>query len=454
MKRPIENAMFAAALLFAMGLCMDVRAETAREAALSPAPVAVDAATWANKKTKTDKDGDGIPDSLETTLINFGGVSVQLNPLKKDVIILLDDVGVNNSNLPTVEARQIVIAMFANAPVAGANKKPENMGIALHFVWPNLGYPGNSGGSIGSFSGGNYDWSALDAIKAYTISAYNLTNIPPIYHYCLSCHDYGGSGSSGISRNDVSSFASFRAGAVDFICSLQNYQCQVAWAGATGGTIAHEFGHNLGLTHGGADHINYKPNYLSIMNYHFQFGGVTFNGSPVYDYQRVKTGKLDENKVKESKGLGKKAAGYYTKATYQGYGTVVYNVDLTRNVDWNINGAVDKGSYPMNMNYPYDTMLTVLVAEENWKNLNFTGGGAIGSAGAVNPFGGQTPGTADYPGRFMAVSDANSCQPFTDDSKAKLASPEQQSAQATMLKGLRACKIRTNGRMSVMELAD
>jgi hypothetical protein len=43
------------------------------------------------------------------------------------------------------------------------------------------------------------------------------------------------------------------------------------------GTFMHELGHNLGLNHGGGlfdrgDVINFKPNYLSVMNYNHQFG--------------------------------------------------------------------------------------------------------------------------------------------------------------------------------------
>ena len=36
------------------------------------------------------------------------------------------------------------------------------------------------------------------------------------------------------------------------------------------GTFMHEFGHALGLRHGGADDINHKPNYKSVMNYFWQ----------------------------------------------------------------------------------------------------------------------------------------------------------------------------------------
>jgi uncharacterized repeat protein (TIGR01451 family) len=40
------------------------------------------------------------------------------------------------------------------------------------------------------------------------------------------------------------------------------------------GTFMHEFGHALGLGHGGGDSQNNKPNYLSVMNYSFQSCGV------------------------------------------------------------------------------------------------------------------------------------------------------------------------------------
>ena len=35
----------------------------------------------------------------------------------------------------------------------------------------------------------------------------------------------------------------------------------------------HEFGHLLGLGHGGHDEVNCKPNYRSVMSYTRQFAG-------------------------------------------------------------------------------------------------------------------------------------------------------------------------------------
>ena len=42
----------------------------------------------------------------------------------------------------------------------------------------------------------------------------------------------------------------------------------------------HEFGHNLGLVHGGSDCFNNKPNYVGVMNYRFYVGGIPVGSSP------------------------------------------------------------------------------------------------------------------------------------------------------------------------------
>ena len=45
----------------------------------------------------------------------------------------------------------------------------------------------------------------------------------------------------------------------------------VARRNVEAGTFMHEFGHALNLRHGGGDDTNREPNYLSVMNYDFQF---------------------------------------------------------------------------------------------------------------------------------------------------------------------------------------
>lgn len=46
-------------------------------------------------------------------------------------------------------------------------------------------------------------------------------------------------------------------------------------ATAVAGTLLHELGHTMNLLHGGGDDITFKPNYPSVMNYLYQFRGVT-----------------------------------------------------------------------------------------------------------------------------------------------------------------------------------
>src|SRR5262249_13688302 len=119
---------------------------------------------------------------------------------------------------------------------------------------------------------------------------------------------------SGISRNGKR----FGAGASDFIVSLGgsywwNYPNKKEYKYTQAGTFTHEFGHQLGLKHGGPDHINYKPNLLSLMNYSFQSDGIPFTTVTgkqyfIYDYSRELLPTLIETNLNEATGLGPKAS--------------------------------------------------------------------------------------------------------------------------------------------------
>jgi hypothetical protein len=51
-------------------------------------------------------------------------------------------------------------------------------------------------------------------------------------------------------------------------------------------TLMHEFGHNLGLKHGGNDEVNYKPNHYSVMNYMYQFTGLSATPNSIHAAER------------------------------------------------------------------------------------------------------------------------------------------------------------------------
>lgn len=125
------------------------------------------------------------------------------------------------------------------------------------------------------------------------------------------------------------------------IADLPGSTCLVtlgSFPGGTGtfaqkvGTFVHEFGHCLGQKHGGADHGNFKPNYLSVMNYFYQLEGLgpalvalgfsaSATGFNDFGYSRGLAAPLNENALNEQTGLG-----------------------LGRAIDWNCNQVVDAGT--------------------------------------------------------------------------------------------------------------
>jgi hypothetical protein len=95
--------------------------------------------------------------------------------------------------------------------------------------------------------------------------------------------------------------------------------------------MMHEFGHNLGLRHGGNENLNYKPNYNSVMNYRYQFPGADSNcngvGDGVLNYSRGLNIALDENALLESAGVCGDGA-----------------------IDWNGDGQIDPSPIVRNVN--------------------------------------------------------------------------------------------------------
>jgi len=82
-----------------------------------------------------------------------------------------------------------------------------------------------------------------------------------------------------------------------------------AFAGGVGsteqqaGTLVHEVGHNIFLNHGGSatNDVNCKPNYLSAMNYLFQFEDLV-SGRPL-DFSHQRLDDLNENNLNENTGI-------------------------------------------------------------------------------------------------------------------------------------------------------
>ena len=100
---------------------------------------------------------------------------------------------------------------------------------------------------------------------------------PLIFHYMIFAHNLGMYDNTG--NLTFASGISEDIPADSFIVALGHYAGQVGTSLQQAGTFMHELGHNLGLHHGGQEDTNYKPNYLSVMNYLFQMPESTFKRS-------------------------------------------------------------------------------------------------------------------------------------------------------------------------------
>lgn len=210
-----------------------------------------------------------------------------------------------------------------------------------------------------------------------------LTNKRQAFHYVLSVHsqehDTGSSGTAEFAGNDM-------------VISLGSFENQVGSTDQQAGTFMHELGHNLGLQHGGDDDTNCKPNYLSVMNYAYQFSvpvvrPLDYAPDPNIAGQEIDT--LDENvDFMETKGIG--AGGIGKHVTWSTGDTEVPD-DGNEGIDWNNSGAMDDPltAFDLNVNSALDCdgTGTTLTPHDDWGGLNFDlkeNGNFLDGLGSVN----------------------------------------------------------------------
>lgn len=330
--------------------------------------------------TAKDEDRDGLVDSWEQNGYDHDGngtVDVNLpamgaNRRKKDVFVEIDYMVGAHTHKPIQAGINLIVNSFAAAPVANPNG---TTGIKLHVDTGNLG-----GGNALAHADNIGVWAGFDARKAANFAA----NRRPIFHYCIFAHNMTGFGStSGISKG---------INGRDFIVSLGGWTNQIGTTQEQAGTFMHEFGHNIGLRHGGNNHANYKPNFLSVMNYFFQTRGLRFNSADGrFDYSRTVNRTLIESALNEALGIGGLAS-YGTRFTSPGCIQRVVN-NASANVNWN--WILPANQNPVSVNI--DNCVAGLVTHvgfNDWPNLVLNGR----SLGDSNPdaFIGTMPSPAQF----------------------------------------------------------
>lgn len=219
----------------------------------------------ADNAASLDSDGDDIPDIWEENGYDADGdgtVDVDLpqlgaDPHRPDVFVEID-VMEGLQNPPTAATWTGARDVFAAAPVL--NPGPDD-GINLVI---------DSSGTVPA-------WNAIDFNIATSVPLgredfYNLkdANFPNaergrIWHYGIWANARP-NGSSGVSDVDFAS----GDGGDDFIVSFDDFSANTQTEKSRIETFVHEFGHNLGLRHGGGDHARFNPTHNSVMSYSWQ----------------------------------------------------------------------------------------------------------------------------------------------------------------------------------------
>lgn len=236
-------------------------------------------------RLEQDQDLDGIKTKFELGGFNPNGDARSDEPLHhygaspfvKDIFVEVDYM------LRASPRKDLSMALEAqNLSVQEMASK----GINLHiFQDDSIAYVDNLGNDTG------FNWERdFDPIKNANFTRTRW----PFFHYAVFGNGYDNGTSSGLSRG---------IGGSDFIVTLGKWGTPGGTVEQQAGTFLHELGHNINFVHGGADHENFKPNHLSIMNYSYQTSGIEKDSERRFLYSEFPCEDLDENNLNENLGV-------------------------------------------------------------------------------------------------------------------------------------------------------
>ena len=377
-----------------------------------------------------DTDGDSLSDAAESQGyidINANGVDdpdvdIPLpgaDPNTPDVYLHYDyTVASDHNHNPPPEAIQFVVDAFAAH------------GITLHIdaqhnaICENASDAGcitvGTGAKVVTLvANPNPSCAGPSAVSPHQLRAAipYLNLIKPAYHYmvfghwsscdnaldCNQCEaDQECGGGSPPSPGSYGSSEIFGDDSIVSFGTLVDADVQIpleAWGGVT----MHELGHNFGLFHGGGICDNYKPNYLSVMNYNFYLTGIPVGASPGdiaakactvdsdcpsgahcsdttstcfrIDYSGQQLTDLNEQDLDETAGLS--ASPTSTDITFyagplNGQCCFPGATPAPTNgspIDWNLDGNATEQHVQVDING--DGATTLLTGYNDWSNLNF-----------------------------------------------------------------------------------
>ncbi len=333
-----------------------------------------------------DSDRDGIPDSAKVQGGTYAGLdfhAMGARPGRRDIFIEVDYMSGNDPGTkPRREALQKLVDAFAEKNIA---------------VHPDVGNLYSQSFDVGGFNlGGGNPVALAQCVELATSSAKSSPGCSSFYDYksrhfdirrMLSFHYALFGNSQNINGSAGSSGVAEIAGN-DLIVTLGNYGFSTGGSSSLNllinlqaSTLMHELGHNLGLQHGGNEISNYKPNHYSIMNYMYQFAGLsatpfTGNAAERYFLANGLKGKTYCNLVENSP-----CTNAFRISYSDGTGADLHESGLMESAniglgssggayaDWNDNHALNPSAYRHNLNPQDGTDITVLKDYNEWGNL-------------------------------------------------------------------------------------
>lgn len=329
----------------------------------------------------TDSDGDSIWDHWESQgggidANGDGNIDLDLyalgaRPDRKDIFLEIDwlDEGNGHSYRPTQEAINIVRDAFSMhniglhvefssaIPATSETRNVDFCGLRPYDSCPS---------GVTDFDKLKRDYFGNAGDNQATKEARAL-----VYHYALFvprlCPGCDTTGIGEVIGNDFI-VALICSNDAPSLCWTINWR--VPRAQAEAGTLMHELGHNLGLDHGGGDGYNYKPNYLSVMNYHFQLKGLpTASGEWIYDYSGEELPDLNEYSLNEDDGIGdENRRTLYTCDFISGSVTSIVGPVLGKPIDWNCLSGSNQQNISANINHVRQLAIGSEIYNDNDQN--------------------------------------------------------------------------------------
>ncbi|MEJ2242689.1 MAG: hypothetical protein P8Y18_11205 [Candidatus Bathyarchaeota archaeon] len=316
-----------------------------------------------------DTDKDAIPDYWEETGIDFNKdgmldyVLPDANYLHKDLYVEIDYMG--------------SILAFSEAPAQSVKNPDGTKGITLHIDtngWDQIIHR-DIFEAFTDFHQIKQTTFGTETERTDSNSKWILVAKKWTHRYCMFIHQYSTQEEGQLTPTTSSGLAEL--GGNDFLVSLGSWSTNPGTHDEQAATFMHELGHTLGLQHGGKDNINYKPNYLSIMNYLFQLDWNV--ASRPLDYSRKELEPLDETALDELNGLGLNQIQTYSTPWYEtGYSLDYYHnleVTLLMPIDWDNDGSIEPDIKVNVNNFPqwnYESPPgEVLYGWDDWANLQF-----------------------------------------------------------------------------------